>query len=284
MRLHDTFINEFGQTEGTAFFPYLDNDITVICQKGVSPEYAEKCLGYLEEMDDALMLQICRYAELFLKDTLENTSVGELGDEEAFPYDDLPGLLQYISFETLYIEEPPESMEDAPEIKVLNLTGGCDWWEDEGLQCLMRDGEVIYLGYFADLSVWGDYSEMYIGNYVLYESYRKRLLEYKRNMVVKTDDGQTRAQKFSDHWNEEGFPFRHKIIDFVNRIAAKEGISFGEADLILVDTYFYQLMDEYPQILEESLDFWYQCYCVEKETDAGELMRYLCENCEWDLF
>lgn len=284
MRLHDSFINEFGQMEGTAFFPYFSKDITVICRKGVSPEYTEKCLGYLEEVDDALMLQICKYAEFFLKDKLENTSVGELGDEEAFPYDELLDLLQYISFETLYIEEPPESIKDASETKVLNLAGGCEWWEDEGLQCLVRDGKVVYLGYFEDFSVWGDYSEMYIGNYVLYEGYRERLLEYKRNMVVTTGDGQTRTQSFYDHWNEKGFLVRQKITDLVNHISAKESISFGEAVITLEDTYFYQLMNEFPQILEEDVDFWYDCYCVEKETDAGELMRYICENCEWDLF
>ncbi len=284
MGLKNSFINEFGQVEGIAFFPYFQKNITVLCQEGVSPEYAEKCLGYLEEVDDALMLRICKYAENFLKDTLENTSVGELGDEEAFPYDDLPDLLQYISFETLYIEEPPKSMAGASEIFVLNLTGGCEWWEDEGLQCLVRDGEVVYLGHFGNLSVWGDYSEMYIGNYVLYESYRERLLEYKQNIVIQTDNGQMRTQSFYDHWNGKGVPIRQKITELVNYVAAKEGISFGEAVIALEDTFFYQLMNEYPRLLEEDTDFWHKCYDVEKETDAGELMRHLCENCEWDLF
>lgn len=43
-----------------------------------------KCLKYLGEVDDTLILQICKYAEFFLKDTLENTSVGEPEDGEAF--------------------------------------------------------------------------------------------------------------------------------------------------------------------------------------------------------
>lgn len=285
MYLHNSFINEFGQVEGAAFFPYFNKDITVICRKGVSPEYAEKCLAYLEEVDDALMLQICKYAEMYLKDMLENTSIGDLEDgEEAFPYDGLLDLLKYISFEILYIEEPPESIKGASEIKALNLTGGCDWQEDEGLQCLVRDGEVVYMGYFDDLSVWGDYSQMYIGNYVLWETYRKRLLEYKKNMVVKPDSGQMRTQSFYDHWNEKGSLVRSKVTDLINHIAAAESVSFGEAVVILEGTFFYQLMNEYPQILEEDTAFWYQCYRVEKETDEGELMRYVCENCEWDLF
>lgn len=76
MRLRNGYKNEFGDMEGTAFFPYFNKDITVICRDGVSAEYVEKCLKYLEEVDETLILQICKYAEFFLKDKLENTSIG----------------------------------------------------------------------------------------------------------------------------------------------------------------------------------------------------------------
>ncbi|MDE6927009.1 MAG: hypothetical protein K2P59_17485 [Acetatifactor sp.] len=154
MRLRNTHRNESGELEGTAFFPYFDKDITVICREGVSADYVEKCLQYLEEVEKSLILQICKYAGLFLKDTLENTSVGKLEDEEAFPYDNLSDLLQYFCFGVLYIDQPPRSIAGASEMNVLNLSGGCDWWEDEGLQCLVRNGEVIYLGYFVNANVW----------------------------------------------------------------------------------------------------------------------------------
>ncbi len=98
----------------------------------------EKCLKYLEEVDEDLILQICKYAEFYCKNT----------------------------FETLYIDEPPASAEGP--CKVLNLSGGCDWEEDEGIQCLVKNGEVIFLGGFNAWSVWRDYSRDYIGNYVLY--------------------------------------------------------------------------------------------------------------------
>ncbi len=78
MLLKNSYKNEFGETEGTAFFPYFNKEITVICRKGVSPEYAQKCLKYLAEIDEGFILQICKCAEFYLKDTLENTSIGEL--------------------------------------------------------------------------------------------------------------------------------------------------------------------------------------------------------------
>lgn len=282
MRLSNIYKNEFGQIEGTAFFPYFNKEITVICKKGVSSEYAEKCLKYLEEIDEALILQICKYAEFFLKDTLENTSVGEIGDEEAFPYDNLLDLLQYFSFETLYIEEPPKSAANSSEIHVLNLSGGCDWWEDEGLQCLVKNGEVIYLGYFNDLSVWDScYSESYTSNYVLYER-RDELCKKAAEERKEKDDWQ--IQRFA-RWRTKGLSAVQKLQLFVDDVlASKENVDLKEATNLLENSYLYQLMNEYPKLLEESIEFWYECYCIEKEKDIGELVMYICENCEWNMF
>lgn len=284
MRLKNAFKNEFGEIEGTAFFPYFNKEIDVICRGEAAPEYIEKCLKYLEEADEVLISRICRYAEFFLKDMLENTSVGETGGGEAFPYDNRLDLLKYIHFETLYIEAPPKSIADSSEIRVLNLAGSCDWQEDEGLQCLVRDGSVVYLGYFEDLSVWGDYSERYIGNYVLYESCRERLKQAKENMVTETHGGQMRTQRFLDRLNEKGARIKQKIVGLAHIISAKENISCGEAYIALEDSYLCRLMNEYPLLLDESIDFLYECYCIEKERDIGELARYISENCEWDMF
>lgn len=286
MRLRNAYKNEFGELEGTAFFPYFDKDITVICREGVSAEYAEKCLQYLEEVDEPLILQICKYAGFFLKDTLENTSVGELDDGEAFPYDDLPDLLKYFRFDTLYIDEPPRSIAGAPEMNVLNLSGGCDWWEDEGLQCMVRNGEVIYLGYFENANVWrNDCSEDYYGNYVLYEALcekRKSWPKLTAEDVEGIDIGRT--QRFFDHWNCRNPRMTHKLKTFVDALTIKEGLDFKGAVEALEDSYLYRLMNEYPRLLEESIDFWYEGFCIEKEKDEGALMQYICENVEWDLF
>lgn len=134
----NSYKNEFNEIEGTAFFPYFHKEITVICRVGVSFKYVEKCLKYLEEVDEKLILQICKYAEFYLKDILENTSIGELyyGGEEAFPHESLLALLKYFDFEILYIEEPPASIADSFE--VLNLYGDCDWREDEGIPRAVR--------------------------------------------------------------------------------------------------------------------------------------------------
>ncbi len=289
MRLRNPYKNEFGQIEGTALFPYFGSEINVICRQGVSPEYAEKCLGYLEKVDESLILQICRYAEYFLRDTLENTSVGELyyGEGEPFPHDDLKGMLRYFRFGTLYIDKPPADAADPAETEVLNLSGSCDWWEDEGLQCLVRDGKVIYLGYFGALSVWGDHSEDYIGNYALYErrdELRRKAAERAAKMTAEKGQDGWRTQRFV-RWRFWGLDVVHRLERLADeRIAPGENVDGEEATRRLEGTYFFQLMKEYPELREESIDFWYECYCIEKEQDEGKLMEHICENCRWDVF
>ncbi len=286
MRFKNSFKDEFGRTEGTAFFPYFNKEITVICKEELPSEYIERQLGYLEQVDEALMLQICKYAEFWLKDVLENTSAGEGPEgEEAFPYDSPLDLLQYFGIHTLYIENPPESIPGSDEMSVLNLSGYCDWWEDEGLQCLVRDGKVIYLGYFEDASVWADYSRIEVGNYVHYEALRERL-EKAKKPVIAEDWKPSEAQLFHNKWSghEAGSRLSSKMMKFIQYISQKENVSVGEAIIILEGLCLYQIMNDYPQFLEESFDFWCECYCVEKESDAGELMRYICENGEQDLF
>lgn len=282
MRLNNIYKNKYNQVEGVVFFPYFNKEIDVVCENGVSSEYAENCLEYLEQVDEALILKICRYAEFFLKDMLENTSVGEIGEENPFKYNTLLDLLQYFSFETLHIEALPESVADSSEINVLNLSGGCDWREDEGLQCLVKNGEVIYFGTYNAYSVWRDsYSQDYIGNYVLYE--RRDELRKKAAKNVKEKD-YWNIQRFV-RWRDKGLEACHKLEYFADKVLApKENVDIKEATRILENSYLYQLMNGYPKLLDESIDFWYECYCIEKEKDAGELVMYISENCEWDMF
>ena len=283
MRLLNSSKNEFDEIEGTAYFPYFDEKITVICRGNVTAEYVETCLQYLEKVDETLMLQICKYASYFLKDKLENTSIGDAGGEEAFPYDNLLDLQQYFHFGILYIDAPPEPVAETSKVNVLNLSGGCDWWEDEGLQCLVKDGEVVYLGYFNGLNIWRSrYDEDYIGNYVLYE--RRDELRTKAAEKSSEEDDSWRIQRFT-RYRDTVFSAAHKLECFIDEhLAPKENMEPKETSERFEASYLYQLMAEYPKLLEESVDFWYACYCLEQEQGIGELMRYICENCQSDLF
>ena len=52
-------------------------------------------------------------------------------------------------------------------MKVLNLSGCCAWDEENGIQWLVIDGKVIYVGTWDDLSLWNSDLNNPITNYVL---------------------------------------------------------------------------------------------------------------------
>lgn len=80
LRLEDILINagtdEFDRITGYAEFPYFHKQIEVICDEGVTAEYAARSIRWLAEVDEAQVREICQYALYYLQDELESTSKG----------------------------------------------------------------------------------------------------------------------------------------------------------------------------------------------------------------
>lgn len=265
--------NAFGQMCGFAPFPYFQRNIEVSCGEGVTPEYAAKSLQWLAEVDDALMREICQYALYYLQDTLEATSIGDLLDEDIQHIREPLEILRYMEFGTLDIDAPED-----PDLPVLNLGGGCDWQEDEGLQCLIREGHVIYLGSWNGLDIWHSpclYEEDYLCNYVFYprrEELRARAAERLAQQPVKV----------IPHLE---IPLNSPIRRFVEGALARlEGCTAEEAWAKIEGTLLFEFLQDYPQLLEESDAFKYRCFCIERERGPGDMAQYIEEHCKWDLF
>lgn len=170
LRFEDILINveidEFDRVTGNVEFPYFHKQIEVTCDEGVTAEYVAHSIRWLAEVDEALVREICQYALYYLQDELESTSKGELLDEGIQHIQEPLEVLRYMEFCSLDIKIPKE-----PEIPVLNLSGGCDWQEDEGLHCLIKNGHVVYMGSWNDGDVWDECllnDDKYLSNYVLY--------------------------------------------------------------------------------------------------------------------
>ena len=180
LRFEDILINveidEFDRVTGNVEFPYFHKQIEVTCDEGVTAEYVAQSIRWLAEVDEALVREICQYALYYLQDELESTSKGELLDEGIQHIQEPLEVLRYMEFCSLDIKIPKE-----PEIPVLNLSGGCDWQEDEGLHCLIKNGHVVYMGSWNDEDVWDEHllnDDKYLSNYVLYpkrEELRQKL-------------------------------------------------------------------------------------------------------------
>ena len=176
--LIDVGTDEFDRVTGYVEFPYFHKQIEVACDEGVTTEYVAQSVRWLSEVDEALVREICQYALYYLQDELESTSKGELLDEGIQNIQEPLEVLRYMEFGSLDIKVPRE-----PEIPVLNLSGGCDWQEDEGLHCLIKNGHVVYMGSWNDEDVWDEHlldDDQYLVNYVLYpqrETLRQKAAE-----------------------------------------------------------------------------------------------------------
>ncbi len=261
--------DEFGNMCGFAPFPYFQRNIEVTCEDGVTPEYAAKSLQWLAQVDEALIREICQYACYYLQDTLERTSVGELLDEEIQHIQDPMEILRYMDLGMLHISEPLD-----PGIPVLNLSGGCDWREDEGLQCLIREGRTVYLGSWNDLDIWRSPclgEENYLFNYIYYP---------------RRDELRTRtAERLAEHPVKViphleipmSSPLRHFI---EGPFARLEGCSEEEAWARIENTLLFEFLQEYPRLMEESDLFRHRCFCMERDQGPGEMAQYLAEHCD----
>ena len=261
--------DEFGNMCGFAPFPYFQRNIEVTCEDGVTPEYAAKSLQWLAQVDEALIREICQYACYYLQDTLERTSVGELLDEEIQHIQDPMEILRYMDLGMLHISEPLD-----PGIPVLNLSGGCDWREDEGLQCLIREGRTVYLGSWSDLDIWRSPclgEENYLFNYVYYprrDELRARTAERLAEHPVKV----------IPHLEiPMSSPLRHFI---EGPFARLEGCSEEEAWARIENTLLFEFLQEYPRLMEESDLFRHRCFCMERDQGPGEMAQYLAERCD----
>lgn len=261
--------DEFGNMCGFAPFPYFQRNIEVTCEDGVTPEYAAKSLQWLAQVDEALIRKICQYACYYLQDTLERTSVGELLDEEIQHIQDPMEILRYMDLGMLHISEPLD-----PGIPVLNLSGGCDWREDEGLQCLIREGRTVYLGSWSDLDIWRSPclgEENYLFNYIYYprrDELRARTAERLAEHPVKV----------IPHLEiPMSSPLRHFI---EGPFARLEGCSEEEAWARIENTLLFEFLQEYPRLMEESDLFRHRCFCMERDQGPGEMAQYLAERCD----
>ncbi len=261
--------DEFGNMCGFAPFPYFQRNIEVTCEDGVTPEYAAKSLQWLAQVDEALIREICQYACYYLQDTLERTSVGELLDEEIQHIQDPMEILRYMDLGMLHISEPLD-----PGIPVLNLSGGCDWREDECLQCLIREGRTVYLGSWSDLDIWRSPclgEENYLFNYIYYprrDELRARTAERLAEHPVKV----------IPHLEiPMSSPLRHFI---EGPFARLEGCSEEEAWARIENTLLFEFLQEYPRLMEESDLFRHRCFCMERDQGPGEMAQYLAEHCD----
>lgn len=145
----DTYI------EGKAYCRLWDTLIDVDLYGDVSIEYAEKCVKAMNSMPDELIDAICQTAKNYCLEFLDAIGGAEENDIElTIPVDEgTPALemLKCFDIGTLAVETPKD-----PSRIGYQLSGNCDWEQEHGIEIVILDGKLLYLGEFVGESPWRD--------------------------------------------------------------------------------------------------------------------------------
>lgn len=144
---------------GTVYSKFFNQQLEVWIEEDVSIEYAHSCAMALNHMDDYLIDELCRAAIAYCEDFCE--MVGQQPPR----IKEIRDVLQYIEFGSMNIDEPKNV-----QIPVIHLGGGCEWEPEHGIEVIIRNGELIYLGAYNGVWAWGEpehYQDDYNYAYVI---------------------------------------------------------------------------------------------------------------------
>jgi hypothetical protein len=130
-------------------------DVEALIGDGISEEYMQRCVDAAENFSDDMMNEINeaakRYALAFIELCKE-----AVGDDFSFEDEDLPVITedtpaseaaQYYRISALY----PDAPKDGAEL-YFRFSGGCDWEIEHGFEAVFRDGKLVYLGSYDDVT------------------------------------------------------------------------------------------------------------------------------------
>lgn len=160
--IRNIFENEYGKMEGEVFFGLINEYIQLSFKKQVPIEYVEKTAELLNGLSEDKMKEICTYSMAYCNDILESYPdfAEELNIEDINSVTDI---LKHMEFGMLVVNLP----EDMNQVG-LNLEGSCEWAEDNGIQWIIKNDEIIYVGPWQFQNMWrAKYEEDDDCNYVI---------------------------------------------------------------------------------------------------------------------
>jgi len=134
--------NEFFELEGEAYLELFDQNIKIYIDQEADLEYAELCITYLNNLSERLIDEIStasiRYCNEFLDD------IGE----ETIEFSKSTDVLPLITPNTLSIPSPKNKTEPVIDLELI-----CKWEVEHGMEWVIRNGKVMYVGPYNGIYV-----------------------------------------------------------------------------------------------------------------------------------
>lgn len=160
--IKDLQVKPLGKTdsyiEGKAYCRLWNKEIDVdLYDDDIPLDYAEKCVNAMNAMPQELVDTICRAAKQYCLEYLDAVGGAEAnGIELTVPVNENTPpreMLKCFEAGSMIVSVP----EDPSKIGY-QLSGNCDWEEEHGIEIVILDDKLVYLGEFADESPWDDHS------------------------------------------------------------------------------------------------------------------------------
>ena len=155
--------NESGRMEGEVDLGAIKQNIIVMFDKKAPIDYVKSQLEYLWSLDDKIIKKMCFYADLYRKDIMEECPDQDYPEGLERVKDPLE-LWEYMGITSLKVDLYKN--EDVKKVRVLNLIGWCDWDEENGIEWLIKEDEVVYVGANDWVNIWYSPYEDNLFNYV----------------------------------------------------------------------------------------------------------------------
>lgn len=142
--------------EGEVYWKLFDRYIRLHNFDRARPEYMQTCAEALNSLEDRTIDELCK-ASLRYRDDFLN-AVGADCSVISDPRD----VLKIVK--PLGLSIPLESR---PNVPVVDLEFDCEWEEEHGMQWLVRDGTILFVGAACEGNPWGEYGQYPQWNYAL---------------------------------------------------------------------------------------------------------------------
>jgi hypothetical protein len=144
--IKNTEIGEFG-IEGEVFFGLFDKYISLMVEDD-DLIYAQKCAAYLNELPNSVVKELCeasiRYCNGFLEAIGEPKKIFKKAED----------VLKHIYPSVLMVPFP-----DGITNPVIHMELNCSWEEEHGMEWVIRDNKVLYVGAFNGENPLGDFNQ-----------------------------------------------------------------------------------------------------------------------------
>ncbi|OPH62188.1 hypothetical protein BC351_00865 [Paenibacillus ferrarius] len=139
---------------GEMYFSLFDRNIEVSIDDELMIEYANICAEYLNSLNDEVINQFCLAAIRYCNEFLSDIGEDEIGFNK--PSD----VLTLIKPKSLTVPDPQNGLEP-----VIDMELDCEWEEEHGMELIIRNDTVLYVGAYYGENPWGDYTNKKSWNY-----------------------------------------------------------------------------------------------------------------------